>query len=167
MGDGNFCLVSARLSLHRHYPLTYFFKSSFRAVSEQFFFSDSVQFNSISLELANYFGFNLINLMLIMNDGNLCLVSARLSLHRHYPLTYFFQSSFRAVFFSDSVQFNLISLEIANYLGFNLINLMLMMNDGNLCLVSGRLSLHRHYPLSQISFSQISFKLQFKLIQYH
>ena len=30
---GNFCLVSARLSLNRHYPFTYFF---FRAVSEQF-----------------------------------------------------------------------------------------------------------------------------------
>ena len=121
----NFCLVSARLSLQRHYPLTYFFQSSFRAV----FFSDSVQFNSISLEIANYFGFNLIDLMLMMNDGNLCLVSARLSLHRHYPLTYFFQSSFRVVsdqfFLNDSVQFNSISLELANYFGFYLINLML------------------------------------------
>ena len=33
---GNFCLVSARLSLEIHYPLTYYFQSSFEAVSEQF-----------------------------------------------------------------------------------------------------------------------------------
>ena len=26
---GNFCLVSARLSLERHYPFPYFFQSSF------------------------------------------------------------------------------------------------------------------------------------------
>ena len=34
---GNFCLVSARLSLKRHYLFTHYFQSSFRAVSEQFF----------------------------------------------------------------------------------------------------------------------------------
>ena len=33
---GNFGLVSGRLSLKRHYPFTYYFQSSFRAVSEQF-----------------------------------------------------------------------------------------------------------------------------------
>ena len=33
---GHFCLVSARLSLKRHYPFTYYFQSSFRAVLEQF-----------------------------------------------------------------------------------------------------------------------------------
>ena len=37
LGYGNFRLVSARLSLGRHYPFTYYFQSSFRAVSEQFF----------------------------------------------------------------------------------------------------------------------------------
>ena len=48
------------------------FQSSFRAVSEQFFFQISFY-------------------------GNFLLISARLSLKRHYPFPYYFQSSFRAV----------------------------------------------------------------------
>ena len=36
LGCGNCCLVSARLSLKRHYPLTNYFQSIFREVSLQF-----------------------------------------------------------------------------------------------------------------------------------
>ena len=48
----------------------------FRAISEQF----QSSFRAISEKLFRY--------------GNVCLVSARLSLKRHYPLRYYFQSSF-------------------------------------------------------------------------
>ena len=37
LGYGNFCLVSARLSLNRHYPFPYYFPSSFSS-----FFSDPI-----------------------------------------------------------------------------------------------------------------------------
>ena len=40
--------------------------------------------------------------------GDFYLVSARLSLDRHYRFTYYFQSSFRAVFFSNSLCFIII-----------------------------------------------------------
>ena len=42
-------------------------------------------------------------LLSFLEYGNFCLVSARLSLDRHYLFPYYFQSSFRAVFFLISL----------------------------------------------------------------
>ena len=95
---GNFCFVSARLSLKRHYPLSYFYQSSFRAVSEQFqsslraaWYQFQCSFRAVSEQFQSSFRAVLVG---SLEYGNFCLASARLSLKRHYPLSYFFQIIF-------------------------------------------------------------------------
>ena len=63
LGNGNCCLISARLSLERHYPLTYFFQSSFRAVFLIDLYliiiilNNQLNFASFHIDLTNYFYF--------------------------------------------------------------------------------------------------------------
>ena len=102
---GNFWLVSARLSLDRHYLFTYFF---FRIFSEQL--KSFLNFNNIKeyLKKIKMWVFkHFLSIFRAVSEqfysrsleyGNFFLVSARLSLDRHYLFTYFFfQNIFRAV----------------------------------------------------------------------
>ena len=93
---GNLGLVSARLSLNRHYPSTDYFQSSFRAVSGTI----QSSFRAVSGTIQSSFRAVLFSdFTSLVECGNFGLVSARLSLKRHYPFTYYFRSSFRADFF--------------------------------------------------------------------
>ena len=70
------------MSLVRYYLFTYFFQSSFRAVLEQFQSNSRTTLEQFQSTFRALFKKSL-------EHGNFCLVSARLSLVRHYLFTYF------------------------------------------------------------------------------
>ena len=99
-------------------------RTIFRAVSEQFFKIYLYLIIAIVIILNNYFNFGIILYWfngLFLEYGNFWFVSARLSLKKHYPFTYYFQSSFRAVLEQFFVLIYILLLTLLLYQKINLI----------------------------------------------